>query len=230
MLDDFSAVIETHQALISADGPLVLGNGRTSPGGHLGGEEIDTRSWNHRTEARSVNKTSVISGAVFAALFAGIAYKYMEDAKSARALRTEFIPYTAPLAGDNRPYYQQSRPTAHVEATAETTSNGVIAGASFFANDYCPDLSYTGSLSRLRWHVNADAEDKEYSRLVTAIHAAPHSIDAMCTALLAKYSNYLYVSRVSHKWENNNLRDPHMFGKQNDWKTGRYSGRAEGKP
>ena len=170
-----------------------------------------------------MNKRSIVLSALSAALFAGVVYKYMEDEKSTYVLKEGYVPYTAPVANDHRPYYQQTRSTHHIEATAETIRNGVISGASFFANDYCPDLSKTGSLSRLRRSANAVAEDKEYSRLVTEIHAAPHSIDAMCTALLAKYSDYLYVSKVSHKWVSNNLRSPHMFGLQNEWKIGRYS-------
>jgi hypothetical protein len=170
-----------------------------------------------------VSKLSVAFGALSAVLFAGLAYKYVQDEKAAHPVRKELAPYAAPIAYDKRPYYQQTRPAAHVEANAKTIGNGVIAGACFFANDYCPDLSYTGSLPRLRWSANAAAEDKEYSRLEAEIQASPRAIDAMCAALLARYSDYLYRSKVSHKWETNNLRDPHMFGIQNEWKMGRYS-------
>lgn len=177
-----------------------------------------------------MNYRSIILGALSSALFAGVVYKYIEDEKSARLPREGYVPYTAPVANDKRPYYQQTRSTHYVEATAETIRNGVISGASFFANDYCPDLSKTGRLSRLRRSANQVSEDKEYSRLVTEIHAAPHSIDALCTALLAKYPDYLYVAKVSHKWVSNNLRNPHMFGLQNDWKIGRYSSPPEDHP
>jgi hypothetical protein len=177
--------------------------------------------------AAAMSKRSVAFGALSAALLVGGAYKYIQDEKAAHPLKKEFAHYTAPIAYDKRPYYQQSRPTPHVAATAETLANGLIAGASFFANDYCPDLSYTGSLSRLRWYANEVTEDTEYSRLKAEIHTSPRSIDAMCAALLAKYSNYLYTSKVSHKWVSNNLRDPHMFGIQNDWKMGRHSGLSD---
>jgi hypothetical protein len=177
-----------------------------------------------------VNYRSVMVGALLSALFAGVVYKYIEDERSARLPREGYVPYTAPIANDKRPFYQQTRSTGHIEATAKTVSNGVISGASFFANDYCPDLSKTGRLARLRQSANGVAEDKEYSRLVTEIHAAPHSIDALCKALLAKYPDYLYVSKVSRKWVSNNLRSPHMFGLQNDWKIGRYSTATEDHP